>query len=78
MKKNLFFLLAIVFLASCGNSSTTTTESDSTTNTGAAAVENVDGNIPDSTNSVPLNGQPLPVDSITTDSVRGPDSLHRG
>lgn len=77
MKKNLFYLLAIAFLSSCGNSGTSKSESDSATNPSSPAVENVNGNIPDSTNTVPLNGQSLPVDSISKDSVRGPDSARK-
>lgn len=78
MKKNLFVLLAIVFFASCGNSGTTTSETDtgSVPGAGTPAVENVNGNVPDTTNSVQLN-KPLPTDTLAKDSVRGPDSARK-
>ncbi|HYO22686.1 MAG TPA: hypothetical protein VER36_09780 [Flavisolibacter sp.] len=55
--KKLLYLPVIGFLLSCGND-TVKTE----TTPASPAVENVEGNIPDSTNSVNLNGT-LPVDS---------------
>lgn len=76
MKKNLFFLPAIFILAACGNSGTSKSDSDSSGNPSTPAVENVNGNLPDSTNTVPLNGT-MPVDSLSKDSVRGPDSAAR-
>lgn len=70
MKKNVFFLLAICFFAACGNDGTTKSESDTSAGTSTPAVENVNGNVPDTTNTVPLN-KPLP-----TDSSSGTDSTH--
>ena len=77
MKKNLFILAFVAFFASCGNDGTSTSETDSTSAPGTStpAVENVNGNVPDTTNSVSLN-KPLPTDTLAKDSVRGPDSAN--
>jgi uncharacterized lipoprotein len=74
MKKVFPSLLALCMLAACGSDNTTKSESDtgtSTTGPGTPAVENVNGNVPDTSSTIRLN-RPLPTDSITTDSVRGP------
>lgn len=73
MKKVIASLLTVCFFAACGNDNTTKSESDTTTTTtgpGTPAVENVNGNVPDTTNSVTLN-KPLPKDSssVTDSSV---------
>lgn len=64
MMKTLFFLLIIFnLLPACNNSSNTTTTSiDSTTAPNTTNIENVNGNVPDTTSGMTLN-QPLPVDS---------------
>lgn len=61
MKKQFFCLLSAVALSACG-SNDTTNAADSPSGPTTPATENVDGNIPDSTNSVNLN-EPMPVDS---------------
>jgi len=62
MKKIFLFILAIGFLIACNNSSTTSTSADSTTTNSNTNVENVNGNVPDTTSGMTLN-QSLPVDS---------------
>ena len=57
--KKLFSLLVIGFLFSCGNGKTDANKTESPV---TPPVDNVNGNIPDSTNSINLN-QPLPIDS---------------
>jgi hypothetical protein len=61
MKKLFLFIIAIGFLLACNNSSNTTTSADSST-TNSTNVENVNGNVPDTTSGMTLN-QSLPVDS---------------
>jgi hypothetical protein len=58
MKKLFAFLFSLALLQACNNSS----EAAQTEVPNPANVENVNGNIPDSTNSINLN-QGLPVDS---------------
>jgi PBP1b-binding outer membrane lipoprotein LpoB len=58
MKKLFSVLLGMALLQSCNNSS----ETDAKASPNPSNVENVNGNIPDSTNSINLN-QSLPVDS---------------
>ncbi|WP_121354184.1 hypothetical protein [Flavisolibacter nicotianae] len=65
MKKVFSSLLAVCLLAACGNDKTTKSETETnstTTGPGTPAVENVNGNVPDTANSVTLN-KPLPKDS---------------
>lgn len=62
MKKLVPFLLLSVFFTACG-SNTTKSEADTKGGTSTSAVENVNGNVPDTTNTVPLNNKPLPKDS---------------
>ena len=58
-----FTLLALIagLFAACNNSSKTSTSGDSSTST-PTNVENVNGNVPDTTSGMTLN-KPLPVDS---------------
>ena len=73
--KKVFSILALCAFAACGNDSTTSdTETKSAPVT--PGIENVNGNVPDTTSAIQLN-KPLPIDSITKDSVRGPDSAAR-
>jgi hypothetical protein len=58
MKKLFAFILGVALLEACNNSS----ETDKAASPNPSNVENVNGNIPDSTNSINLN-QSLPVDS---------------
>jgi hypothetical protein len=58
--KKLFYLAVLGFTFSCSDNKTNTTTTESTPVTPAA--DNVNGNIPDSTNNIKLNQQ-LPVDS---------------
>ena len=75
--KKLCSILALCFFAACGNSDSATSDADTTKTAPATpGIENVNGNLPDTTDGLRLNS-PLPVDSITTDSVRGPDSAAR-
>ncbi|HEX2609018.1 MAG TPA: hypothetical protein VHK91_16660 [Flavisolibacter sp.] len=70
MMKLLFALLIMAGLASCSNDSTTTTTSDSsTTTTNPTGVENVNGNVPDTTNSIQL--------STSGDTTKTKDSTRR-
>ena len=72
MKK--FFSLAITlsFIVACNNSSNTSSapSSDSSATNNTTNVENVNGNVPDSSSGIQLN-KPLPVDSSKVkDSAR--------
>jgi len=58
MKKLFAFLLCASFLAACNNS----TDTDKAASPNPASVENVNGNVPDSSNTMTLN-QSLPIDS---------------
>lgn len=63
--KKLFLLVMItnLILLACNNSSdTSTTSIDSSTAPNSTNVENVNGNVPDTTSGMTLN-QSLPVDS---------------
>jgi hypothetical protein len=73
--KKVFSILALCAFAACGSDNTT---SDAETKSAPVTpgIENVNGNIPDTTDALRLNS-PLPTDSITKDSVRGPDSAAR-
>jgi len=62
MKKLFLFIIAVNFLIACNNSSHTTTSTDSATTNASTNVENVNGNVPDTTSGMTLN-QSLPVDS---------------
>ncbi|GAC1419921.1 MAG: hypothetical protein NVS1B13_24260 [Flavisolibacter sp.] len=64
MKKIFTFLMAVSLL-SCNSSSNNNSSSDSTTD--IKAVQNVNGNIPDTTNSGPINGNKN--DSLKVDSL---------
>jgi|GEM_PF-2031110 len=71
MKKLVAFILAASFLTACNNSSNTTMSADSATAPANTNVENVNGNVADTTSGMTLN-QSLPVDSS-----RLKDSLKR-
>lgn len=69
MKKLFFILLVAGFAVSCGND---TTKSEEGTKSApiTPGIDNVNGNIPDTTESIRLN-KTLPTDSVTgTDSTR--------
>jgi hypothetical protein len=70
MKKFHSFILVCNLILACNSSSNSSTSTDSTT-TNQTNVENVNGNVPDSSSGINLN-QPLPVDSS-----RLKDSLKR-
>lgn len=61
MKKLFVFLSGSLFMIACNSSGDTSTSKDSTTNN-QTNVENVNGNVPDSTSGIDLNHS-LPVDS---------------
>jgi len=66
--KNILPCLLFVCLSSCSDGTTTTDESAGTT---ATPVENVNGNIPDTTNSVSLdNSNKTPDSSHLKDSTK--------
>lgn len=70
MKKLFPFLFLSIFFAACG-SNTTKSETDTKGGTTTPAVENANGNLPDTTNSLSTNTKPLPVDSSKVkDSTR--------
>lgn len=72
MKKMIASLLLVSFFAACNSDNTTKSESETKTTTGPGtpAVDNVNGNVPDTSNTVTLN-KPLPKDSSNVnDSVR--------
>ena len=62
MKKIFSILLLAVFFA-CNNDNTTT-EEGTTTAPVTPGIDNVNGNIPDTTETIRLN-RPLPTDSVT-------------
>ena len=63
-----FFLagLSAVFFLACGNNKSDTNSGES--GPGTTKVQNVNGNQPDTTNGITLNGK-QPVDSTRKDSV---------
>jgi hypothetical protein len=65
MKKLFGFFLLVVLFSACTNDSTPAKEETTPSNTN---VQNVNGNMPDTSGSVNLNA-PLPVDSVK-DSTR--------
>jgi hypothetical protein len=62
MKILFAFMVAASFFTACNNSSNTTTSADSATAPASTNVENVNGNVADTTSGMTLN-QSLPVDS---------------
>jgi hypothetical protein len=66
MKKILFGCLCAVALAACGNNKSNTNSGES--GPGTTNVQNVNGNQPDTSTGIRLNGQ-QPVDSTRKDSV---------
>jgi len=64
--KKLFFALIVLVLAACSNTTSETNEvADSAINNNSA-VDNVNGNIPDTTNSISIDGgntEPAPKDT---------------
>ena len=68
--KQIFFILIIAALISCNNSGTSNNTSDTQATPNPANVQNVNGNVPDTTNGTNLNGG-LPMDSSRVkDSAR--------
>jgi hypothetical protein len=72
MKKIAFLFSVAAMVTACGNDNTTEAENPGTRATPVApGVDNVQGNIPDTTGGIRLN-RTLPVDSVTgsaTDTV---------
>jgi len=75
MKKLSFLFALSSFILACNNSGTSTTSADSTS-TNPTNIENVNGNIPDSTSGMTLN-QSLPIDSSRLKDSAGKDSSRR-
>ena len=69
MKIRIIYASFIVLLAACNNSSTTTTTEEATPN--QTGVQNVNGNMPDTNNSVNQNG------TVPIDSSRVKDTMKR-
>jgi hypothetical protein len=68
MKKFFPLAISVIFIIACNNSSNTSSAPSS--DSGTTNVENVNGNIPDSSSGIQLN-KPLPVDSSRVkDSTR--------
>jgi len=71
MNKLLIGFICIAFVACNGNSDASSSEDATTTN--VSGVENVNGNIPDTTNTISVDGSSEPsdtkVDTLTKDSV---------
>jgi hypothetical protein len=65
--KKIFFALFVLAVASCNNDSDSANNTD-TTVTNVSGVENVNGNIPDTTNTISIEGSSEPsntkVDSL--------------
>jgi hypothetical protein len=75
MKKILSFIVLCNFIFACNNSSDSSTSKDSTT-TNQTNVENVNGNVPDSTSGINLNHS-LPIDSSRMkDSLKKDSARH--
>lgn len=66
MKYSIFFLLAIISFLGCSSNSKKTTEDKSNMEVG---VQNVNGNIPDTTNAINLSTQKKDT-TATKDSVK--------
>ncbi len=62
MKKTFFALLVLVFV-SCNNDSKSSTSED-TTVTNISGVENVNGNIPDTTNTISIDASSQSGDAV--------------
>lgn len=58
--KKLLYLSAIGFMVSCGDDKSNTTETESAPVT--PGIDNTNGNLPDTSSTIPLNST-LPVDS---------------
>jgi hypothetical protein len=70
MKKMIACLLLAGFFAACNSDKTTKSEADTKSAPVTPGIENVNGNIPDTTRAIRLN-RPLPKDSSqVTDSTR--------
>lgn len=68
MKKLFSFLVAVGFLFSCGGKGTSNEDTGAQSTPVTPGIDNVNGNVPDTTETLRLN-RPLPVDSTTgTDS----------
>lgn len=67
MKRFFFAAFALVFFFACGNNKSNTNSGDS--GPGTTNVQNVNGNQPDTTSGITLNGK-QPVDSTRKDSVQ--------
>jgi hypothetical protein len=68
MKNRFIYIGIIVLLAACNNSSTTTTTDDATPN--QTGVQNVNGNMPDTSNSININATEHQDSSRVKDSVK--------
>lgn len=56
--KQLLLIIACAGFASCANNGNGTDTAGDSSSTQTPAVENVNGNIPDTTNTITLNGMP--------------------
>jgi hypothetical protein len=75
MKKLFSIIVLCNFIFACNNSSDSSTSKDSTT-TNQTNVENVNGNVPDSTSGINLNHS-LPIDSSRMkDSLKKDSARH--
>ena len=71
MKKLFSFLLAAGFLVSCGSDGTSNADTGAESAPVTPGIDNVNGNVPDTSETMRLN-RPLPMDSTT-----GKDSTSR-
>jgi hypothetical protein len=76
MKRLFYFFILSSFFLACNNSGTMSNTSGDSTSTNPTNIENVNGNIPDSTSGMTLN-QSLPIDSSRLkDSARKDSTRH--
>jgi hypothetical protein len=76
MKKFLALLLIGIGMAACNNDKTANTNDSIESNPGTPGMDNVHGNVADTTGAIKLN-QPLPQDSSAFDSANKKDSIRR-
>lgn len=63
-------IVSLVLLAIACNNNGDGSSTEDTTVSNSSSVENVNGNIPDTTNTITVEGGAQPTDSTTTDSVQ--------
>ena len=74
MKKIFSILLLAGFFAACNSNNTTDAEEGATAAPTTPGIDNVNGNVPDTGETIRLN-RPLPTDSASADTARDTSTL---